>query len=316
MGEYSCSWVNIAFMLPIPNHFHITLQTPDRKALEIVQNVSTDTTLEQAVSEANQSVVRSFIEQWQPYFNFETDQGDLIMFVPDVPPEMPIQSTPVIIAEATSVEKMARTIGVCHLIENPPASGVTAVNSFSPLAAVNIYFDWFERQEIGLSGKVTLLQRAAHGDLKADSNQDYRYHPVADYYGSDSAIFLVEIGDYRVTLVYGFNVVDSAGGDAYQYKKFCPNGEFWKISPDGGITPLKRDLPELTPEELDVQNGTPTVPWVSNILGDANFGFCMNSNPVITKCVVPSRYGLLSLRMTSPFEFTLMRSLARAGRVM
>ena len=39
--------------------------------------------------------------------------------------------------------------------------------------------------------------------------------------------------------------------------------------------------------------------------------FCMNSNPVITKCVVPSRYGLLSLRVTSPFEFTLMRFCTR-----
>jgi len=43
---------------------------------------------------------------------------------------------------------------------------------------------------------------------------------------------------------------------------------------------------------------------------------CMNSSGDITKCVVPSRQGVLSLSTTCPAALVCTRSLASAGRVM
>jgi len=43
---------------------------------------------------------------------------------------------------------------------------------------------------------------------------------------------------------------------------------------------------------------------------------CMNSSGLITRCVVPSRHGVLSLSSTCPAALTCMRSSESAGRVM
>ncbi len=79
------------------------------------------------------------------------------MFVMDLPPDVPPQYAPVVIAKASLPQKadkqVDRTIGVCQLIENPTpmvyGDTPSAVNAMSPVRAVNIYFDWFEKQEIG-----------------------------------------------------------------------------------------------------------------------------------------------------------------------
>lgn len=57
------------------------------------------------------------------------------------------------IAQAAPTEQTARTIGVCHLIENPPSPPGTAVNAFIPVGDINIYFDRFENREIGSKAK-------------------------------------------------------------------------------------------------------------------------------------------------------------------
>jgi hypothetical protein len=168
------------------------------------------------------------------------------MFVPDMPPQIPQLDDPVMIAEAHSVEKLERNIGVCHLIENPPNPPTTAVNAFEPLGTVRLYFSWFEQKELGFEGKATLLQSAKHGELEGSESGVWGYFPTdTDYKGLDRAIFQVEVNEYKVTLTYRFYLMRYVPGgseeyDPYDDPKLCPNGEFWKITPDGGITPLKR----------------------------------------------------------------------------
>lgn len=188
------------------------------------------------------------------------------MFVPDMPPEVPPQYTPVLIAQAAPADQTTRTIGVCHLIQNPPEPSGTAVNSLSPLTTVYTYFKWFEQRELGLEGKVTLLQGAAHGALEGDDRGSWGYFPITpDYHGPDHATFLVEVGGYKFKVMYGFNVLahvpsGTEGYDPYEDKEYCPNGEFWRIFPDGGVVPLHRKI-------LNEESLAPTVQWASDTLG-------------------------------------------------
>jgi hypothetical protein len=154
------------------------------------------------------------------------------MFVMDVPDVTPLHS-PMVIAQASQKSaKIDRTIGICHLLQNPPIPPDTAVNVISPARSVNLYFDRKERRWVGLSGKVTVLEGPKHGKLEAISDGAYSFVPVPDYYGADRATLLVEIGGLKVKAIYFFNVKDVVGGnDAYDpYMQHCPKGRYWKIS--------------------------------------------------------------------------------------
>ena len=78
--------------------------------------------------------------------------------------------------------------------------------------------------------------------MKSDESGYWEYLPTSnDYVGNDSATFRVEIGGQTVDLIYGFKVLNSVGSGAqnpYLYPENCPNGQFWKVSPSGEITPL------------------------------------------------------------------------------
>ncbi len=132
----------------------------------------------------------------------------------------------------------------------------------TPQNEVSIYFKLFENKEIGLGGKVTLLEGPKHGVLtdygtkiQTDEGEvdtgirDFVYEPTGSYLGFDSATFLVEMAGYKVTIVYGINVTSSwsvgnEGYDPHEDTKFCPNGIFWKIAPDGTVIPLIREEEE------------------------------------------------------------------------
>ncbi len=160
--------------------------------------------------------------------------------MPDVPP----QYAAVVIAQASQAQKgdakTDRTIGVCHLIENPPIPPGSAVNAISPALSVGDYLKKQEHltpeqltAEMFKTAKTSVLQGPGHGDLRVTPSGNYRYFPESDYFGPDRATLLVEIGGRKVKLIYFFNVLHGVGGgdqDPYQDTKNCPKGELWKIS--------------------------------------------------------------------------------------
>lgn len=136
-----------------------------------------------------------------------------------------------------------RTIGVCQLIQGadkPPS----AFNAMSPTTAAWIYLRRVENlakvvtEETFVNAKTTLLKGATHGALKYIGTEQgeayYRYYPDSGYAGADQATFLVEMGNYKVTLIYHFKVGGEFGAtdgyNSYDDKKNCPNGMYWKIS--------------------------------------------------------------------------------------
>ena len=161
------------------------------------------------------------------------------MFVMDIPPDMPAQSTPVVIAMASHDKKGAaktdRTIGICHLIENQPDSMYSAVNGLSPVLAVKSYI--WKQEHILIDkadlkdAKVSILQKPKHGVLKDEGSGYYGYNPSnLDYRGPDRATVLVEVAGRKVKVKYFFKVMQSVPGGTEGYKKYCPKGEVWKIS--------------------------------------------------------------------------------------
>ncbi len=165
-------------------------------------------------------------------------------------PEMPPQYVPVVIAQASQAKKASttadRTIGVCHLIENPPVPPGSAVNSMSPTLLVWGYLKKQERPtpawlttDVYNAAKVSILQGPGHGALEDKGGGTYLYAPTPDYYGQDRATLLVEIGELKVKSIYFFSVLKrvlggTEGYDPHRDKKLCPNGMVWKISLNPG----------------------------------------------------------------------------------
>ena len=194
---------------------------------------------------------KKLFDQWNTTFDFE-NTGGMTMFVLDVPPEVPPQETPVMVVESYVEGDKHRTIGQCRVAENlTHRSKEDLSNSISPVFSTGLYFKWFEDIEVGFyEGKVTLLQAPQHGILEVKGKNSWTYIPdKVDYLGTDSATFMVEIDGYTVELTYGIKAVDFIGSGVqgatiHEYPENCPNGEFWKVSPDGHITPLIREVEE------------------------------------------------------------------------
>jgi hypothetical protein len=162
--------------------------------------------------------------------------------MPDVPP----QYAPVVIAQASQAKQgsatTGRTIGVCHLIENPPIPLKNAVNSLSPALSLWTYLEKRERlrlepltTDIYNAAKISISQGPGHGKLEDEGGGDFRYAPTPDYHGQDRATLLVEIGGFKVKVIYFFNVLRGVPGGTdegvpQEDKKYCPKGEMWKIS--------------------------------------------------------------------------------------
>jgi len=183
------------------------------------------------------AAAQQLLNDMQPELSF--NQGDINMVFMDVPPNVPAQYTPVIVAQATQTQDPARTdrtIGVCHLVNSLGVAGrddpLSPVYVISPSETASDYINGFENRYVGLEGRITLLQGVEHGELREEDGKYYRYTPVADYIGSDRATFLIEIGGLKVKAVYHFKVIDGGaiGGTEADDKQNCPKGMFWKIS--------------------------------------------------------------------------------------
>lgn len=169
-------------MTPVPpcsekvghqNHFHIDLRTPTIRALP--NNLladhkvldQTDSVVNETLRTAAQGLLR---EMAAP---LTVDQGDLVMFVMDVPPDVPPQYAPIVVAEAAQAKNqtMERTIGVCQLVSSRPEERLSAVNSMSPRLEASAYlrgtesvkFDWKSTTR-----KMTLLEPPKHGTLAVE----------------------------------------------------------------------------------------------------------------------------------------------------
>lgn len=165
------------------------------------------------------------------------------MFVMDVPPDVPPQYAPIVVAEAKQArqENKERTIGVCALIESRPESRESAVNSVDVLGIVSAYLRSSEGVPVSdanfYAAKMTLLEEPKHGVLEMDQEGAWYYVNVPNFSGSDQAAFLVEMGGYKVSVKYFFNVMPNVPGSGeegspYDDKRLCPNGMVWKISFD------------------------------------------------------------------------------------
>ncbi len=150
--------------------------------------------------------------------------------LPDVPPEY----AQVMIVQASQAQQSAGktdlTIGVCKLVGNPMR--FSAINGVGAVGAALGYFHNIgELLDVG-SGAATVLSHPRNGTLKprADSPGGYLYLPKPDYFGSDRATFLVEMGGKKIRVEYFFKVLDGVADGDYQDKEFCPRGIFWKIS--------------------------------------------------------------------------------------
>jgi len=239
------------------------LHAPQIRPIDPSGNLLAESVTEGQTQTEADTVLRDAAEallaELQPRFNFI--QGDVAMLVMDVPPEIPPQYAPVLVAEAPKTPapvSLERTIGVCHLIDNRPELVLGAVNAFTPVRAVNYYFKTIENNYLGLKGTTTLLEGPKHGELEDlgsvvkdrgeifDSGaRNYAYRAKGDYIGPDQATFLVEIGGYKVKAVYHFKVMQSVPhggeqGNPYTEKEYCPNGRVWKISlnPDDPNAPI------------------------------------------------------------------------------
>lgn len=159
------------------------------------------------------------------------------MFYLDMPPVDSVQHVPMIVAEATVQQpvhaKVDHVIGVCQLIENPPIPEYTAVNTVNVLGDVSVYLLRFENKNLWLSGTVNILQNPKHGSLEM-GERGADFHPVPDYYGSDSTTFLVNANGLVIKVKYDIKILQNVPGgtegfDPYEDKKYCPNGAYWTI---------------------------------------------------------------------------------------
>ncbi len=159
---------------------------------------------------------------------------------------LPPQYAQLMIVQASQSQKTPakadRTIGLCHLIENPPIPPETAVNIISPALSTLTYLERRERlkrevitAEMYNAAKISISQGPAHGKLQNVGSDAYAYVPTPDYYGQDRATVLVEVGGRTAKLIYFFNVMQSVPGgtegyNPYEDKKLCSKGRYWKIS--------------------------------------------------------------------------------------
>jgi VCBS repeat-containing protein len=241
------------------NHFHIVLRAPKLQAIDLPpQNLLADGVAEDiqaTTSEELLSAAQGLLGAMQAQLALAPDQGEVTMFVMDVPPDVPAMYAPVVIAQASATQldtspaaagsaTAERTIGVCQLIENPPVPAMTAANVAAPAMAAWSYLTSVEKVKLpeGLAetAKTTLLDGAKHGVLVQEGGGYYRYDPTPGYYSTDRATVLVEMGNYKVKVVIHIKVLAPTEGNDYENKQLCPNGELWKISlnPEDPAAPI------------------------------------------------------------------------------
>ena len=160
------------------------------------------------------------------------------MFVMDMP-AVAAEAAPIVLAQVVTKPDSVRaqkSVGICSIIDNTPgwpANEVRVANGIDPATSVQSYLFRFEHQEVSLPGKITLRQAPTHGSLEFRNGEFYEYVPSSSTYsGNDTASFLVELGGYKVKVMYVFHVLTQGVADTPEFiEKTCgPKGDMWKIS--------------------------------------------------------------------------------------
>ena len=164
----------------------------------------------------------------------------------DVPDVSPLYA-PVVIAQVSQAQeddvKADRTVGVCNPIGKWPDTPLTQDNDLDPIRMVGEYFEQYGTppKVTGVSPwKVSVSQGPRHGRLEVHGPQHggpepgplptYVYHPTPNYFGPDRATLLVEIGGYKVKVMYFLTVLRTVSVLPSEDRKNCPKGALWKIS--------------------------------------------------------------------------------------
>jgi hypothetical protein len=191
--------------------------------------------------------------------DLELTQGEVTMFIPDMP-NVPPQNVPVLIAQANQAQAgdatAIRTLGVCA---PAPSTRYSLDNVVEPIGQAEAYFRLFDPQQMPDGpATITILQQPKHGILRLITEADrgtlfsdtsgpidpadpgYAYLPENGYLGKDKAVVLVEIGGIKVKVVYFFQAIKGGLG-SYGEQTYCAKtGRYWKISttlnPDGSNT--------------------------------------------------------------------------------
>jgi hypothetical protein len=131
--------------------------------------------------------------------------------------------------------KFDRTIGVCHLSENP-FEPTSAVNGLSPYLVVKNYFRVQERRKVEGIANFGVLKMPTHGTLEGPVNGGFAYFPENGFLGNDRATLVVKAGGKTVKIEYFFRVMRSIPDDheskptVYE-QGHCPiKARVWKIS--------------------------------------------------------------------------------------
>lgn len=125
-----------------------------------------------------------------------------------------------------------RAIGWCTPMENHPDDPVVGNITIDLIGAAANYLFYFDgKKTVSDTGAiVTVLLPPAHGRLIGKD----AYVPEPSFHGQDKIEALVELGGYKVRVVYVIPVVGKdqrVGDDEASIKKHCgPNGSMWKIS--------------------------------------------------------------------------------------
>ncbi len=123
------------------------------------------------------------------------------------------------------------SIGVCQLIpqQKIDINDKSAEYSvFAPAAADDYVFKFTKDKKIRdwNTAKVSLLEPPKKGVI----DKDYYYHAKKEKTtGKDKAIFLVELDNYKIEVVFFIKFVQGIGNRGYQIH--CPEPNYWQISP-------------------------------------------------------------------------------------
>ncbi|MBV8660355.1 MAG: hypothetical protein JO142_21250 [Burkholderiales bacterium] len=152
-----------------------------------------------------------------------------VLYVSDVPLQQRVE----IVAQAEQPRNSISgnmAVGLCGTIDSSPGGRVEP-NSISPYDFAHEYLYRYVHRDIRKPAEVTVLELPSHGELKNfGSRYGYAYIPVLNYIGVDRFSVMVEMGGYRVKVVYFYHVDDHVLTDGQSDRLCSKHGHIWKIS--------------------------------------------------------------------------------------
>ncbi len=132
---------------------------------------------------------------------------------------------------ANADKKSTSSIGVCQLIPQQKIDlkdKSAEYSVFAPAAADDYVFHFTKdkKERDWNMAKVTLLEAPQKGVI--DKNYYYQAKNQITT-GKDKAVFLVELDNYKIEVVFFIKFVQGIGNRGYQLN--CPEPNYWQISP-------------------------------------------------------------------------------------